>query len=600
MHQHSFGHIEEDQVKHIGDVRLWRRLMEFVAPHWRGVGLAVVLSFIVTGTSLALPRITQIAMDGYILNKSLGGEERLEGLPGLAAIFLLVILLGFMANFFQVIVLERTGQRIMHSIRQQLFTHVLGLDLSFFHSHTVGRLVTRHTNDIQNMNEMFTSVIVTLFNDGVRLLGIMTILIWMNWRLALILSVMFPVMIFVTLWFGRLSREAFRQIRTHLAGINSFIQEAVSGISIIQLFLREKDIEGKFKELNDEYQRTAFYQIHIFGIFIPLLEVMSSIAMAIIIWYGGGEILREHMTIGILTAFISYMRLFFQPLRELSQKYSIVQSAMASAERIFMLFETRDALPLAESPLRPERVEGTIDFLGVGFEYEPGRPVIKDLSFKVEPGETLAIVGATGSGKTTIISLLERFYDPISGHIELDGRRLDQLDVRWLRERIGLVMQDVLVTPGSVRENILLDREASEEELEKIVDLAQLSALVTSLPQGIETRIGEGGMDLSAGQRQLLAFARVLARDPRILVLDEATANVDTQTEMLIEQAIQAALANRTSIIIAHRLSTIKRADRILVMDQGCIVEQGTHDTLMESQGVYYHLQSLQNGVHRE
>jgi ATP-binding cassette subfamily B protein len=291
------------------------------------------------------------------------------------------------------------------------------------------------------------------------------------------------------------------------------------------------------------------------------------------------------------------MRLFFQPLRELSQKYTIVQSAMTSAERIFDLLETRDNLPLAKDPVLPPNSPGAIEFSGVTFGYEPGRPVIQNVSFRVNPGETLAIVGATGSGKTTLISLLERFYDPAGGSIRLGGEDLRLLDLRWLRETIGLVMQESFIVPGSIRENILLDRPVSEEELQRIVAMSQLSVFVKSLPDGLNTRIGEGGMNLSAGQKQLLAFARVLARDPGILVLDEATANVDTETEMLIERAIQVAMTNRTSIVIAHRLSTIRRADRILVMDGGRIVEQGTHDELMRAGGLYHHLQTLQNGI---
>lgn len=585
---------------HMGDLRLWRHLLGFIRPRWKWIALAVVLSFIITGTSLTLPYLVQLGMDDYIISSKLPLEERSRGLATLSAIFVVTVLVGFITNFFQVVVLEYTGQNIMHALRQRLFGHILSLNLSFFHGNPVGRIVTRLTNDIQNMYEMFTSVIVTLFNDGVRIVGILGILFWMNWRLAILLSFTFPVMILITLWFGRLSRNAFRQIRAHLAGINAFIQEAVTGISIVQLFLREKDTHRRFASLNEEYRRSAFYQIRVFGVFVPLIEVMSSVSLALIIWYGGGEILRNTMTIGILTAFVSYMRLFFQPLRELSQKYTMVQSAMASAERIFGLLENRDILPLAEHPQVPGRVKGEIEFENVSFGYDGENPIIHNLSFRVNPGETLAIVGATGAGKTTVISLLERFYDAQKGEIRLDGVDVRILDPLWLRQQIGLVMQDVFIVPGTIRENILLDRESSEEELERLLELAQLAQLVERLPEGLETRIGEGAMDLSVGQKQLLAFARVLARDPRVLVLDEATANVDTETEMLIERAIQAALANRTSIVIAHRLSTIRRAHRILVLDHGSIVEEGSHDQLMAQQGLYYHLQTLQNGKFTE
>lgn len=591
------GYEEGEKDAPMRDLKLWQGLFPFILPRWRSLTGAVLLSFVVTATSLAMPRLVQLSMDDYILNESLSAAERFQGLSYLGAVFLGVILVGFVANFLQVVTLEWTGQKIMHALRQGLFQHMIKLNLSFFHAHPVGRLVTRLTNDIQNMYEMFTSVIVTLFNDGVRLVGILAIMFWMNWRLTLVLCAIFPAMLVITIVFGRLSRNAFRRIRKHLAEINAYVQEMLSGMSVIQIFLREKDTLREFRELNDRYYAGAMYQIKIFGIFMPLIEVMSSVAMALILWYGGGEILREHMTLGTLTAFISYIRLFFQPLRELSQKYSIVQSAMASAERIFQLFETRDMLEVSERPVRPLSVEGDIRFENVSFRYSADRPVLSHISFHAAPGETLAIVGATGSGKTTLINLLERFYDPVEGRILVDGVDLKDMDEHWLRNLVGLVMQEVFVVPGTIRENIVLDMSLEDSELQRILELSQLSSLLSRLPEGLQTRIGEGGVDLSAGEKQLLAFARVLARDPRILVLDEATANVDTETEMLIEKAIQAALSNRTSLVIAHRLSTIRRADRILVLDHGRVVEEGTHQDLMRRQGVYHHLQSLHNGA---
>jgi ATP-binding cassette subfamily B protein len=506
-----------------------------------------------------------------------------------------LIVAGFLANFFQVTLLEWTGQNIMHRMRQHLFGHILDLDVGFFNKNPIGKLVTRLTNDIQNMHDMFTSVIVTLFNDSIRLIGILTVLFWMNRRLALVVSLLIPIIAVNTYWFSRLARDASRRIRTQLAKINSYLQEAISGITVIQLFMREKDTAKRFNELNRSYFRKTFYQIKLFGVFMPMLEVLSAVAVGLIIWYGGGEIIREQMTLGVLVAFLSYMRLFFQPLRELSQKYSIVQSAMASAERIFQLLDTKPAMPLPEAPLLPGIVKGNIGFTDVTFGYEPDCPVIRNFSMDVRAGETVAIVGATGAGKTTIINLLERYYDPDHGEIRIDGHNLCRLDATWLRRQIGLVMQDVFIVPDSVRKNILLDREMDDNRLQRIIEKAQLTELVENLPRGLDTRIGEGGMEISAGQRQLLAFARVLARDPCILVLDEATSNIDSETEILIERAIGTTLANRTGIIIAHRLSTIRRADRILVMDHGEIVEQGTHEALMKRHGLYYHLQCLQN-----
>jgi len=375
------------------------------------------------------------------------------------------------------------------------------------------------------------------------------------------------------------------------------LQEAISGMSVVQIFLREKDVRERFSRLNGKYFEAAMYQIRVFSIFVPLIEVMSSVTLAMIIWYGGGRVLGNYMTIGVLTAFISYMRLFFQPIREFSQKYTIVQSAMTSAERIFQLLEEKDCIPQVIDPVRIDNIRGHIEFRNVVFSYETGRPVLRNISFEVEPGHTFAIIGVTGSGKTTIINLLERFYDPQQGSILLDGVDLRRLEPHWLREHFGLVMQDIFIVPGSIRENILLDRELSEAEIGRIVSLSQLESLVQRLPLGLDTTIGEGAMDLSAGQKQLLAFARVLARDPKILILDEATSNVDTETEMLIEKAIRAVMANRTSIIIAHRLSTIRRANQIVIIEQGQIVEQGTHEDLMEKAGLYHHLQMLENTI---
>ena len=327
---------------------------------------------------------------------------------------------------------------------------------------------------------------------------------------------------------------------------------------------------------------------------MPLLNILSSAATAGIVWYGGILILKGEMTIGILIAFISYMRLFFQPLRELSQKYSIVQSAMASAERIFQLLDSKSRLAVLPEPLKPQTVSGTLEFSHVTFGYDPGKPVISDLSMKVKAGETVAIVGATGSGKSTLVNLLERMYDPDQGRILLDGHDLRELDPGWLRKTVGLVMQEVYLISGTIKENILLDSEMEEQDLAAILEQAQLDEFIGRLPEGMHTRIGEGKQDLSAGQRQLVAMARVMVRDPDILVLDEATANVDSETEIFVERAIDATLSQRTSIVIAHRLSTIRRADRIIVMDSGQIVEEGTHEKLMAEKGFYHRLQNLQ------
>ncbi|MCK5196676.1 MAG: ABC transporter ATP-binding protein, partial [Desulfobulbaceae bacterium] len=335
-----YGYFEEDHLGQVADTGLWRRIIAYSWPHRIKLTWAILLSFVVIGASLALPYLVRFGIDNYIVNTSIATAEAMSGLGKLAAIFISAIILGFISNFFQVVILEWTGQTIMHQMRQQLFSHMVQLDIAFFHNNPSGKLVTRLTNDIQNMHEMFTSVIVTLFNDSIKLIGVMAILFWMNWRLALILSLLLPLIAANTLWFSRLARDAFRTIRTQIARINAYLQESISGVAVIQLFLRESDTYTKFKELNDTYLRSNLYQIKIFAVFMPAIELFSAISTGCIIWYGGGQIIQQHMTIGDLAAFIAYMRLFFQPIRELSQKYSIVQSAMASAERIFQLLDT--------------------------------------------------------------------------------------------------------------------------------------------------------------------------------------------------------------------------------------------------------------------
>ena len=592
--QYGFGYFEEDKLGEVTDFNLWRRILGYAVHYWQGVALAVFLSFAVIGSSLLLPYLVRLGVDNYIINVEITVSERFSGLTILAVIFGVAVIVGFIGNYFQVTVLEWTGQNIMHRLRQHIYIHMLGLDLAFFNENPSGKLVTRLTNDVQNMHEMFTSVIVTLFNDVIRIIGILVLLYWLNWRLAVLMTLLLPAILVATLWFSKIARNVYREIRTNLAKINAYLQEAVSGISLIQLYQREKDTERSFVNLNQAYFASTVQQIKIFGIFMPVLDILASTATAISIWYGGILILRGEMTIGILVAFLSYMRLFFQPLRELSQKYSIVQSAMASAERIFQLLDTRSGLPVLPEPFGPQAVSGTLEFSNVTFGYDPDKPVIHNLSMKVAPGETVAIVGATGSGKSTLINLLERMYDPDSGRILLDGHDLRELDPQWLRNTVGLVMQEVYLLRGTIKENILLDSGMEEQGLTAILQLAQLDELIGRLPQGIHTKIGEGNLELSAGERQLLTLARVMVRDPEILVLDEATANVDSETEILVERAIDATLSRRTSIVIAHRLSTIRRADRIIFMDSGQIVEEGTHEKLMADKGFYNRLQNLQ------
>ncbi|MCI5149852.1 MAG: ABC transporter ATP-binding protein, partial [Candidatus Electrothrix sp. MAN1_4] len=534
---------------------------------------------------------------------------RLAGLTRLALIYGGAVFLAFVAGFGQVVLLEFIGQSIMHRLRNDLYQHLLGLDLAFFHRHPVGRLVTRLTNDIQNMHEMFTSVMVTLFNDFLKLLGILVVLALINIRLALVMGLFLPLSLTVTLLFSRLAREQFRAVRSQLAVVNSFLQENISAVNLIQLYGREAASRKRFGFLNNEFMQRTLAQVRLFAFFMPFTEFLSSFALAVLLWYGGGEVLRRQLTIGELVAFISYMRLFFQPMWELSQKYSIVQSALASAERIFQLLDTGNSIHSPTEPVDISTVKGEIRFEQVGFSYQNKKTqgvegekeqdeqdeqaVLQNIDVQIRAGETLALVGSTGAGKSTLISLLVRFYDPAQGRILLDGHDLRSCAVTDLRQKIGLVLQDVLIEPDTVLANIRLETGKERSQVEAMLADTGMDAFVQRLPQGLDTRIGEGGLDLSSGEKQLLAFARILCRNPAVLILDEATSSVDTEAENLLEQAVETSFADRTSIIIAHRLSTVRRADRILVMDQGSIVEQGSHEELMAQQGLYANLIAL-------
>ncbi len=589
---HNFGYLEEGSTGSMGEGRLWRRILAYCVGHRLSLAGAVLLSLIVTAATLSLPRLMQLGIDQYIMTDVLDGGQRIAGLGRVALQYGLLIGLVFVATFCQVVVLEWIGQSIMHRLRQHLFAHLLTLDLAFFHNQPAGRLVTRLTNDIQNMYEMFTSVMVTLFNDGLKLVGIFWFLAVMNVRLALVMAVFVPLALVVTLVFSRFAREKFRAIRSQMAKINSFLAESLSGVGVIQAFGAQVRSSGAYRQLTHEYLLRSLGQIRVFGTFMPLTELMGSAAVALIVWHGGGEVIRHQLTLGELVAFLSYMRLFFQPLRELSQKYSIVQSAMASAERIFQTLDTPPTMRVLESAPadEPNVTSGGIEFRGVSFGYAPDQPVLKDINLTLAPGETVALVGSTGAGKSTLISLLVRFYDPVQGTVFIDGRDIRSLPVQALRQRIGIIMQDIFIMPDTVQANIILDRELDEVQLNTILSRTGLQSFVNRLSDGLQTIIGEGALNLSLGEKQLLSFARALYRDPDILILDEATASIDTESENMLEQAIEAGFKDRTSLVIAHRLSTIRRVDRIVVMEQGRIVEQGSHEELMSRESLYRRL----------
>ncbi len=511
----------------------------------------------------------------------------------LAIIALLVLTFGF--TLLQINMMEVTSQRVMYDIRMKVLRHIQKLSLSFFDKNPVGRLVTRATNDIAVLHEMFTSIVITILHDMFILIGVIIVLLRLNWRLALVSFIVLPITAWITAVFSVRIRDAFREVRVKVAKINASLNESISGMRVTQIFRRETESFRRFAGINHENFLAAMKQLRVFAMFMPLMELASSVAIGLVIWYGGGKVVQATLSLGTLVAFLSYVQMFFRPLRNLAQQYGTMQQAMASSERIFMLLDDEDVVPEPDEPRRPDDVRGRIAFENVWFGYVEDEWVLRDVSFTVEPGETVAIVGATGAGKTSIISLLERFYDIQKGRVTLDGVDIRDMEKPFLRSHLGLVMQDVFVFAGDIKGNIRLGNESvTDEELKRVAEYVNADRFIEKLPDGYDEEVHERGVTLSTGQRQLLSFARALAFDPRILILDEATSNIDTETEHLIQDALVRLMEGRTSIVIAHRLSTIQHADKILVMHRGKIREAGNHQELLAKRGYYYRLYQLQ------
>jgi len=521
-------------------------------------------------------------------------KQDISGLYRLGFIFVSLLLLSAACTFGQNLLMVYAGQHMMHDLRMQLFGHLQKMSLSFFDRNPVGRLVTRLTNDIQNLDEMFGSVVMTLLKDAVLLFGILLILFNLRWDLTLVTLSVIPLIAVLFRAFGIQVRSAYRDIRAKLAKINAVLNEYLSGIRVIKIFRQERETLSRFEALNHGYYRATVKQITLQAIFFPCIELLSTTTIALLLWYGGRQVLADRLSLGALVVFISYLRMFFGPIRDVSQKYSIMQSAMASAERIFLLLDDKEQEKYLSGKAKPFTLKGEIEFQQVTFGYNKDEPVLKDISFKVRSGETLAIVGVTGAGKTTLMHLLERFHQPQGGRILIDGIDIRDMDLPWLRSQVGLIMQDVFLFAGRLRENIALNRDLSSKEFERIVRLAHLEDLVSRLPGQLDAEVHEGGVTLSTGQRQLLAIARAMAYDPKVLILDEATANIDSETEYLIQQALARLFQERTTLVIAHRLSTIRQADRILVLHKGRIVEHGTQEDLLSRREFYYRLHQLQ------
>jgi ABC-type multidrug transport system fused ATPase/permease subunit len=527
---------------------------------------------------------------------SLRGRD-IEGVFHLALLIVFILAIHFGLNFVQVYAMEVAGQKMMHDLRMKAFSHLQNLPVSFFDRNPVGRLVTRLTNDIQNVHEMFTSVLINLFRDVVLLIGIVIVLLHLHREMALISFAVIPLIFVTTLFFSRRARDAFREIRFKIAQMNSFLQENFAGIQVVQLFRREEENRKRFQKINEAHYLANMRQISIYAFFVPFVEILSSGAIGLLIWYGGGRVIQEAISLGVLVAFLSYIRMFFQPIRDLSEKYNILQSAMASLERIFGLLDQEKKIHPSLSPIRGT-IKGDIEFQQVSFSYNGKDRVLNEVSFSVREGETIAIVGATGAGKTSLLSLFERFYELEEGKILLDGIDIRERDISDLRSQIGLVMQDTFLFAGDIEENIRLgDQRANGARVKEAARVVNADKFIERLANQYQTRVGEGGEVLSAGQRQLLAFARALYANPKILILDEATSHVDPETDRFIQEGLLQLLKGRTSIVIAHRLSTIQHADRIIVLHKGRVREIGTHAELMARKGLYYRLYQLQFGV---
>jgi ATP-binding cassette subfamily B protein len=609
----SESHHEEEVLGKAYDSRLMRRLLGYLWPYKWYALVALVLTMLSAPLVLAGPPLTQAAIDlflsppegveptgfGLLIKNTAAwvglGDTAAEGIAFIAIIFLLASLAAFVVQYTQAIVMQTMGQYIMYDLRKEIFAHLQRLPVSFYDRNPVGRLMTRLTTDVDALNEMFTAGVIAIFGDVAIILYIVVWMFWVNWELALISFTILPLLAALTIWFRLGARSSFREVRVRIARINAFLQEHITGMPVVQMFNREEKEIRNFDEINEAHRKANIDTIFYYAVFYPAVEIIGAVGIALIIWYGGGQVIRDIATIGMLVAFIQLARSFYEPISDISEKYNILQSAMASSERIFKMLDEPVTIKSPEEPVRRGRARGRIEFRGVWFAYKGEDWILRDVSFTVAPGERVAFVGHTGAGKTTITNLLLRFYDIQRGQILLDGVDIREMDLEELRENFSIVLQDVFLFSGDIASNIRLgNKEISDEQVAAAAREVHADAFIRRLPEGYSTELRERGAGLSVGQKQLISFARALAFDPRILILDEATSSIDTETEILIRDAVERLMQERTSLVIAHRLSTIQSVDKIVVMHKGEIREVGTHQQLLAERGLYWRLYQLQ------
>ncbi len=608
-------HHEEEALGKVYDARLFRRLVQYLRPYkWRVIA-ALVLSVVTASLTIVTPYFTAILLDSFLLPTVRGAippELGVRGIQWIAVAFVDTLTLIFVLSVMQVMLMQVVGQQAMFDLRNEIFLHLQRLPISFYDRNPVGRLLTRVTTDVDVLYELFASGVVAMLTDVFRLLFIVGFMLWLNWKLALLTYAVLPLIVLVTGLFRRSFREANRRIRTAIAKINSFLQEYISGMVVVQLFNRERKAMKQFSQINRDHMLAFKDAILAHALFYPAVEFLGVAAIASLLWFGGLRVIAGALTLGIVVAFMQYAQQMFRPIQDLSEKFAILQSAMASSERIFKLLD--EPLPVHAGAERIREPRGEIEFRNVWFAYPAppekapaGAPsglpaaaqeenwVLRGVSFRAAPGETIAVVGHTGAGKTTLISLLLRFYEIQRGEILLDGRDIRTLDIHQLRRHFGIVLQDPFLFTGTLESNVKLGTEdISRQAVRDALEEVRLGGMLAAMPEGLESPVTERGATYSVGQRQLISFARALAHNPRFLILDEATSSVDTQTEGMIREALERLLEGRTAIVIAHRLSTIQRADRILVMHKGKLREQGTHQELLAQRGIYYKLYQLQ------